>query len=143
MDLITGRTMRHTTRIVLLVCGLSFVLLGILGMFLPVLPTTPFLLLASFCFARSSKKIDHWLLSNRWLGSYIRDYRQGNGITLGHKVITVSLLWLTIGYTAWLVPSWWLRCLLVCIASGVTCHLARIKTLKASSSKPTHQVESS
>jgi uncharacterized membrane protein YbaN (DUF454 family) len=140
LDFVTGRKMRRTTRIILLACGIFFLLLSILGMFLPVLPTTPFLLLASFCFARSSKRINDWLLSNRWFGSYIRNYREGNGITLRHKLITISLLWITIGYTAWIVSFWWLKLILVCIVFGVSYHLIRIKTFKSSSSKIIHQV---
>ena len=135
--------MKKTTRIILLVCGIFFILLSILGMFLPILPTTPFLLLASFCFARSSKRINDWLLSNRWFGSYIRNYREGNGITLSHKVISISLLWLTIGYTTWIVSFWWLKLILVCVAFGVYNHLIRIKTFKSSSQKTIYQVKPS
>ena len=134
---------RKTTRIILVVCGIFFIFLSILGMFLPILPTTPFLLLASVCFARSSKRINDWLLSNRWFGSYIRNYREGNGITLRHKVITISLLWLTIGYSAWIVSFWWLKLILVCVAFGVSYHLIRIKTFKSGSQKTIHQVKPS
>jgi len=135
--------MRKTSRIILLVCGTFFVFLSILGIFLPILPTTPFLLLASFCFARSSKRINDWLLSNRWFGTYIRNYREGMGITLRHKVITISLLWLSIGYTACIISFWWLKLILVCVSFGVTYHLIRIKTFKSSSQKTIQQVKPS
>jgi len=134
--------MKKTKKILFLVCGSLCVLLAILGMFLPVLPTTPFLLLASFCFARSSTRVNKWLLSNRWFGVYIRNYREGRGITLRHKVIAISLLWLTIGYAVWVVSFWWLKLILFCIAVGVTYHLTKIKTFKSSTPKPNQIVES-
>jgi uncharacterized membrane protein YbaN (DUF454 family) len=121
--------MKSITRTLLIVSGTLCVVLGILGMFLPVLPTTPFLLLASFCYARSSKRFYNWLITNRWCGEYIRNYREGRGITLRHKVLTIMLLWLTIGYAALFVLSlWWLKFILIGIAVGVTLHLLRIRT---------------
>jgi uncharacterized membrane protein YbaN (DUF454 family) len=120
------------TKTLLLVCGTLCVALATLGIFLPVLPTTPFLLLAAACYAKSSERFYNWLLTNRWFGRYIQNYRQGRGIPLRHKVITIVLLWLTIGYTAWfLVSPWWGKLILLGIATGVTIHLARIKTLRA------------
>jgi uncharacterized protein len=109
--------------------GIIFVLLAFIGILLPVLPTTPFLLLAAFFFARSSDRFLHWLLNNRWFGAYIRNYREGKGMTARSKAFTLSMLWLTIGATAIFgVNSTWLRLLLLGIASGVTFHLARIHT---------------
>ena len=68
-------------------------------MFVPVLPTTPFLLLAAICYARSSERFYHWLLNNRWFGEYLKNYREGRGIPLREKTLTVLALWLTIGFT--------------------------------------------
>ena len=100
-------------------------------MFLPVLPTTPFLLLAATCYARSSERFYHWLMTNRWFGEYIKNYREGRGIPLKQKVVTILLLWLTIGSTAWLaISQWWVRLILLGIAVGVTIHLAKVKTYK-------------
>lgn len=105
--------------------------LGILGIFLPVLPTTPFLLLAAYCYGRSSERFSHWLLTNRWFGAYITNYRQGRGIPLREKVLTLVALWLTIGFTALkVVRVWWGRGLLLAVAIGVTIHLCRIKTFR-------------
>jgi hypothetical protein len=123
--------MKGLTRTLLIVGGTLCVALGILGMFLPVLPTTPFLLLAAVCYARSSKRFYDWLMTNRWCGAYIRNYREGRGITLRQKALTISLLWLTIGYAVWFVLSlWWVRLILLGVAGGVTFHLIRMKTLK-------------
>jgi uncharacterized membrane protein YbaN (DUF454 family) len=118
-------------RILLITSGTLCVILGFLGMFMPVLPTTPFLLLAAICYARSSKRFYNWLMTNRWCGAYIRNYREGRGIPLKQKVLTILLLWLTIGYAAWFVISlWWVKLILLGIAVGVTIHLVRIKTFK-------------
>jgi uncharacterized protein len=111
--------------------GTLCVVLGVLGIFLPLLPTTPFLLLAAYCYARSSLRMHRWLLTNRWFGAYIRNYREGRGIPLREKIIALTTLWLTIGYTTiYIVPLWWVRLLLLGIASGVTLHLLRVKTLR-------------
>ena len=113
----------------LIVAGFLCIFLGILGIFLPVLPTTPFLLLAAVCFMRSSPRFYHWLLNNRWFGEYIRSYREGRGVSLAHKITSISLLWLTIGASAcFFVQQVWLKVVLIIIATGVTIHLARIKT---------------
>ena len=123
--------MKDLTRLLLIASGTLFVGLGVLGIFLPVLPTTPFLLLAAVCYARSSERFYHWLITNRWSGEYIRNYREGRGITLRHKVLTLLLLWLTIIYSAWFVVSlWWVKLILLGIAVGVTLHLIKMKTCK-------------
>ena len=129
--------MGRLTRVLLTICGTTCVGLGLLGVFLPVLPTTPFLLLAAVCYARSSERFYHWLMTNRWCGAYIRHYREGNGITLKHKVLTLVLLWLTIGYAAGFAVSWWwLRLILLGIALGVTWHLVAIRTYNPEMRKP-------
>ena len=123
--------MRRITRVLLVACGTLSVALGVLGAFLPVLPTTPFLLLAAVCYARGSQRCHRWLLTNRWCGRYIRDWREGYGIPLRQKVVTLALLWLTLGYAAgWVVPTWWGRLLLLGVAVGVTVHLVRMKTAR-------------
>ena len=100
--------------------------LGVLGIVLPLLPTTPFLLLGAACYARSSEKLYDWLLGNRWFGRYIRNYREGKGIPLRRAAAAIALLWLTIGYAAFVaVSQWWIRLLLLAIAGGVTVHLVR------------------
>jgi uncharacterized membrane protein YbaN (DUF454 family) len=107
------------------------VLLGVVGIFIPILPTTPFLLLAAYLYARSSQRFLNWLLTNRLFGRYISNYRNGLGLPLLQKVITIFALWLTIGVSATLfVKSWWLRGLLLVIALAVSIHLVCIKTYK-------------
>ena len=121
--------MSRVGRMLLVACGTVTVALGVLGVFLPVLPTTPFLLLAAVCYARGSERCHRWLLTNRLFGRYIRDYREGRGVSLRHKVAALALLWLTIGYAVLRVaPTWWGRLLLPGVAVGVTVHIVRMKT---------------
>jgi uncharacterized membrane protein YbaN (DUF454 family) len=123
--------MKAMKKNLLILCGSISVLLAILGMVFPVLPTTPFLLLAAICYGRSSPRFYHWLLNNRWFGSYIRNYREGRGIPLKQKIFTLVLLWLTIGSTIiFVAEAWWLRLLLLGIATGVTIHLVSIRNYK-------------
>lgn len=113
----------------LIVLGTLSAALGLLGVLLPLLPTTPLLLLAAACYARSSRRFYLWLTTNRLFGSYISDYREGRGISVGHKTLTIAILWLTMGITGvFFVNSWWLRALLLGVALGVTIHLLRMRT---------------
>jgi hypothetical protein len=116
---------------ILIVAGTLFVGLGVIGIFLPVLPTTPFLLLAAACYAKSSRRFYCWLLNNRWFGVYIKNYRQKKGMPLKIKIFTVVLLWLTILVSViFAVQSLAVRIILIIIAFGVSLHILSIKTLK-------------
>jgi len=111
--------------------GIICIILGFVGIFLPVLPTTPFILLAAFLFTRSSNRALQWLLNNRWFGSRIRNYREGRGMAARDKAVSLLSLWVTIGLTTVLVvDNLWVQLILVGIASGVTFHLLRIKTYR-------------
>jgi uncharacterized protein len=115
----------------LIAIGSLSVVLGVIGIFLPILPTTPFLLLAAACYIRSSDRFYQWLITNKWLGSYIKNYREGHGIPKRTKIWVISLLWLTIGFSAiFVVPVLIGKITLVAIAFGVTYHIVKIKTLK-------------
>ena len=123
--------MKTPIEYLLAAAGSLCVLLGVLGIFLPLLPTTPFLLLAAICYARSSERFYQWLMTNRYCGAYLRNYREGRGILLKHKIMALLLLWLMIGSSAGLVVSQqWARWILLGIALGVTIHLLKIKTYK-------------
>jgi len=119
--------------------GTACVALGVVGIFLPVIPTIPFLLLAAFCYARSSKRFYDWLITNRWCGAYIRNYREGRGISRQHTVLTIALLWSTIGYTAgFAVALWWVRLIFLGIALSVTAHVLKISHRKFDSALVPH-----
>jgi hypothetical protein len=112
-----------TRRALWVAAGALFLLLGIIGVFLPVLPTTPFLLLTAACWARGSRRFHHWLLHNRLFGSYIRDYYEGRGIPLRTKIWSMVMLWGTIGYTVYRVDILPMRLVLPLIAIGVSIHV--------------------
>jgi uncharacterized membrane protein YbaN (DUF454 family) len=121
-------------RILLLAAGTMSVALAILGIFLPLLPTTPLLLLAAWCFARSSQRVYRLLLANRWLGSYIRNYRDGRGMTARAKTSSLVVLWLAIFISVVSVaPIWWVQLLLVGIAAGISLFLLRLPTCQRDS----------
>ena len=80
-------------RIALVVGGTLLIGIGIAGIFLPVLPTTPFLLLAAACYLRGSGRLHAWLTEHRLLGRYIRYYRDGQGIPLHAEIVMVAVLW--------------------------------------------------
>ena len=111
----------------LVAAGTISVGLGVIGIFIPILPTTPFLLLAAACYLRGSQRSYNWLINNRIFGPYIRNYQEGKGISLKTKIFTIFLLWLTIGLSAFLViDSLVVRIILICIALGVTFYICRI-----------------
>ncbi|MFC2017878.1 YbaN family protein [Chloroflexota bacterium] len=119
------------TRAVLIILGSIFLGLGTLGILLPLLPTTPFFLLAAVCYARSSKRLHNWLLTNKWFGSHLKNYLEGHGASLRMKAFFLSFLWVTIGCSAALVVHTLpLRIILVIIAVGITIHIVLIRTLR-------------
>jgi uncharacterized membrane protein YbaN (DUF454 family) len=122
--------MSKLKKIFLIVCGSIFLALGIIGIFLPLLPTTPFLLLTTACYAKSSKRLLKKLLDNRLLGKYIVEYRQNRGIRKSIKIYVLSLLWTTIALSIFFfADALWIKILLGCVAVGVTIHISTFKTL--------------
>jgi uncharacterized membrane protein YbaN (DUF454 family) len=105
--------------------------LGIVGIFVPILPTTPFLLLAAACYMRSSERFYQWLINNRMFGAYVRNYIEGRGMPVRIKIFTILLLWLTIGLSmAFGVQNTISRIVLACVAVGVTVHIILIRRRK-------------
>ncbi|RPJ60384.1 MAG: DUF454 domain-containing protein [Dehalococcoidia bacterium] len=104
---------------------------GVIGIVLPVLPTTPFLLLAAICYMRGSKRLYNALVCNRFIGNYIRNYLEGRGMSLKMKIWTLSLLWIAILLTAILTTeSLIIRIILLFVLIGVTIHILKIKTAR-------------
>ena len=118
-------------RVILIIAGTIFLGFGIIGIFLPILPTTPFLLLSAACYARSSERFYNWLLNNKLFGNYIKNYREGKGVPLRFKIFTLSLLWITILFSIYyFIDNLWVEVILIIIAFGVTVHILTIKTFK-------------
>lgn len=116
-------------KIIFNILGFFFVGLGIVGMFIPLLPTTIFLIIAAYFFAKSSEKYYNWLISNKYFGKFIKDYREGKGVPLKAKTISITILWFTILYAVFfVVTATWLKILLLLIAIGVSWHLLSLKT---------------
>ena len=113
-----------------LAAGLLFLALGAVGVFIPVLPTTPFLLLAAAMFMRSSERLYLWLTNHQVLGPFIRNYRLYHAVPLYSKITALFFLYLTIGSSVvFFVNNWWLRGILVIVAAAVSWHIIKLKTL--------------
>ncbi len=118
-------------KILLAVAGTIFVILGLLGVFLPLLPTTPFLLLAAACYVRSSQRLYDKLLNSPLLGKYIRNYREHRAIPMRAKIVTVALLWVSITFACVkVIPLLIGKLTLIGIALAVSVFVMRIKTLE-------------
>ena len=119
----------------LIISGSLSLALGIIGIFLPLLPTTPFLLLAAALYARSSEKLYNWLLNHRIFGEYIRNFREDKSIPLRIKIISITSLWLVMSYSIFFVVNekWYLQILLTCIAVGTSIYILSFKTKKRKS----------
>ena len=123
---------RTLGQVILVIAGTFFAALGIVGMFLPLLPTTCFLLLATWCYAKSSPELYHWMLHNKWFGAYLRNYREGRGIPRDAKLYSMGLMWLALSYSGFFaVHNGWIQLLLGLVGLGVTLHVLSIPTLKA------------
>ena len=120
---------------IFVVAGTISLALGTVGVFLPILPTTPFLLLSAACYCRGSERMHRWLLNNKLFGSYIRNYKEGKGISQTGKIFTLFLLWITICYSAlFLVNNCIVQIVLFAIAVAVTIHVLTLPTFRKSQS---------
>lgn len=118
-------------KILLTIFGIIALGLGVLGIFLPVLPTTPLLLLAAALFLRSNMKMYDWLLNHPKLGPYIRNFMEHKAIPLKIKVLSVSLVWITLLNCAIFVADHWaFRAFFIILAAAITVHILSYKTLK-------------
>lgn len=122
-------------RIFLIIIGSISLALGVAGMFLPLLPTTPFLLLSAAVWLKASPALYNWLLNHKIFGEYIRNFREHRAIPLRVKIVSVSLVWLTIGYCIFAVVNewWWAQLLMFLLAVGISWHILSFATLKKKS----------
>jgi len=111
------------------ILGSISLVLGTIGIFLPLLPTTPFYLLTAWFYMRGSKKLYDKVMSNKYFGTIVRNFQEDKSISLRTKIIIISMLWGTILFSAFFVVSaWWVRLILFGIAVGVTIHVVSFKT---------------
>lgn len=131
------------TKAIWLIVGFICLSLGAIGMVLPILPTTPFLLAAAACFCKSSTRMYNWLLGNKWFGEYIKNYREGRGLPMRTKIMALIILWVTIGVSIifllnrLLPPQLVLPMQLImgAIAVGVSIHILKLPTFKKPATK--------
>lgn len=110
--------------------------MGVIGIFLPLLPTTPFVLLAAACFARSSPKFYAWITSHPHFGPPIANYLAGNGLPLKAKLMAVGLLWVSVGFTSLILVSLiWAKVAMLVTALAVSIYILRLPTLKLDSTE--------
>ena len=119
-------------KILLVVLGCISCVLGIVGIFVPLLPTTPFLLLSAAFWVRSSPRLYGWLLEHPCFGEYVRNFRENRAIPLQAKIVSVSLIWLTMGYCIFRVVDawWWAQLGLFLLAVGTSWHILSFATLR-------------
>ncbi len=114
---------------ILVCCGWGAVVAGVIGIFLPLVPTIPFLLLAAACFARSSVRFHTWLVEHDQLGPLLKDYLTSGGIPLRAKKIAIGMIWISFPLSALLfVPLLWGKIVLLVIAAAITLYLLRLPT---------------
>ena len=115
----------------LIILGSLCLALGVIGIFLPLLPTTPFLLLAAALYVRSSEKLYQWLIHQKYLGTYIRNFREHRAIPLRAKIISVSMVWITLTYCAISISNHFgIKSLFILLAMAITWHILSYKTLE-------------
>ncbi|WP_067726384.1 YbaN family protein [Oceanobacillus damuensis] len=123
--------MKAIKKVFLIIIGSISLRLGAVGIFLPLLPTTPLLLLSAACYIRSSEKLYNWLIANKYFGMYILNYRQGKGIPLSAKIIGVTLLWFSMLYTIiFVIPIMIVKVLLFLTGCFFTWFIIKQKTLR-------------
>lgn len=123
--------MGEARRIVYILLGSLFLILGAVGIFIPLLPTTPFWLLTCWFYLRSSEKLYNRAMSNRYFGSYIKGFMVDKAIPVRSKVISISVMWLSAILTSvYLIEYLWVKILLILISIGVTWHILSFPTKK-------------
>lgn len=121
---------RHI-KLLYVILGTLFVVIGVIGVFLPILPTTPFLVVAVACYARGSEKLYNRLLNNKWVGTYIKNYREGKGIPLRGKILSILMLWFSISFSIiFFIHILFVRVMLFVIAAAVTIHVLKIRSYR-------------
>ncbi len=116
-------------RWVLISSGWISIVCGVIGIFLPIMPTVPFLLLAAACFAKSSERFHNWLMEHNHLGPLLHDYLKGAGIPFRAKLMALSMIWVSFPVSALLfAKALWLKILLVVVAVAVSGYLLLLPT---------------
>lgn len=108
--------------------GIILVSVGAIGVVLPVLPTTPFILAAAICFGKSSKRAEKWVSKNRYFGSYIKNYKNKKGVPIDVKRNSIIFLWLMLTISAIIFHDLLIAIILTIVGFCVTAHILLLKT---------------
>jgi uncharacterized protein len=120
-----------TRRVFLTIVGLLSLVAGIVGIFVPIWPTTCFLLLSTACFSRSSDRLYRWMNTNSWFGGHVRQYRETGSVDSRVRILSLVSLWLSLLLSIALVKSSvWLLVALLAIGVAVSVHLLRLPVQK-------------
>lgn len=117
-------------RLLLVAAGFISVGVAMVGVVVPLLPTTPFLLLAAYLFWRGSPRWHAWLLENRVAGPHLRAYLEQRAVPRRTKMVALAVLWSSLGISAVVVERWYVLAVLVGIGVAVTVHIVRLTTLR-------------
>ena len=124
---VSGKMMRG----IYIVVGTIALVIGAIGLFLPVIPTTPLVILAAACYYRGSERLHNWSLSSRWIGDTVKNYQEVRGLTRDTKVRAISMMWAMTLISAWFfVINPVVRVAIICVVMGVTVYLVRLPTLE-------------
>jgi uncharacterized membrane protein YbaN (DUF454 family) len=121
------------SRVLFFTLGLTFLGIGAIGIVLPVLPTTPFIIVSALCFGKSSKRFERWISNNRYFGSYIENYKTKKGVPLDVKIKSIIFLWVMLLVSIFFfISNIYIQILLMVVGVGVTAHIWVLKTMDAS-----------
>jgi len=121
-----GHTLKQYACLILGTLSLG---IGMIGVLLPVLPTTPFLLMASFFYLRSSKRMYDWMLNHKVFGPYIYCYVKHQGVSRKTKIGVLIFLWSTLILSMVVIPGWQIKIFLLVVGIAVSTHIILLKTL--------------
>jgi uncharacterized membrane protein YbaN (DUF454 family) len=116
--------------IFLITAGWVSIVLGVIGIVMPLLPTTPFILLAAACFAKSSPRFHHWLITHKFFGPIIDNFKSGHGIPMKTKYRIILFIWLALGISMFAMQNVWIISVLGFLGIFGTIHILRMPTLE-------------
>lgn len=118
---------KEMKKYVLLTLGSMALALGVVGIFIPILPTTPFLLITSYCYLRSSRKLHNWLINHPVLGRYLKDYLEHRAIPRKVKVVALGTLWPSLVLSIFLIPLLPVKILMAVVGTIVSFHILNLR----------------
>ncbi|SHM92587.1 YbaN family protein [Gracilibacillus kekensis] len=122
--------MWNIKRTLWLIGGSISLIIGLIGIIVPLLPTTPLVILAAFCFGKSSKALHQWLVTNKYFGKYLADYQSGKGVPIRIKLFAVIIVWTSVLFTLTVIPLFYVKVFMIGVALFVTIFISTSPLLK-------------